>query len=53
MDPIMLIRSFIGWSILYIPYLLYHRQQAELEGQSGRPNGVLPPTKRCDPRSDI
>jgi hypothetical protein len=28
-ESFMLIRSPTGWSIYYIPYLLYHRQQAE------------------------
>jgi hypothetical protein len=53
MNMVMLIRSPTGWSILCNPYLLYHRQQAGLEGQPDRPSGVLPPTKRRDPRSDI
>lgn len=53
MPRIMLIIGSIGWSIFCCPYRIHNRQQAELESQSCRRDGVLPPTKCCHPRSDF
>ena len=49
----MLIHDPIGWSIFCCPHRIRYRQQTELESQPSRPNGVLPPTERRNPRSDF
>ena len=52
-DLLLLMHITIGWSIFCFSHRVHNRQQTELECESHRSNGVLPPAKCRNAQSDL